>query len=185
MESTRHFKPPWTLIRENSECYTVQDANGVTVAWLYCRDDSQRYSFGASKLTSEEARRIGKAISRIPEFMTQRQGFHRAEEGHAGALIGPIMLRWRTLTFALTGTELTRCANSTACRSIRPARPSRTTGYGRSTNLPGRWMPSCFGIASRAAGCAAANFTIQSDRPICRPLKPLQNWPKFNPRNTR
>ncbi|SHL46989.1 hypothetical protein SAMN05444321_3001 [Bradyrhizobium lablabi] len=29
--STRRFKPPWTLIRENSECYTVQDANGVTV----------------------------------------------------------------------------------------------------------------------------------------------------------
>ena len=74
MESTRRFKPPWTLIRENSECYVVQDANGVTVAWLFCRDDSQRYSVGASKLTSEEARRIGKAISRIPEFMTQRQG---------------------------------------------------------------------------------------------------------------
>ena len=76
MESSRRFKPPWTLIRENSECYVVRDANGVTVAWVYCRDDSQRYSFGASKLTSEEARRIGKAISRIPEFMTQRQGFH-------------------------------------------------------------------------------------------------------------
>ena len=76
MESTRRFKPPWTLIRENSECYTVQDANGVTVAWLYCRDDSQRYSFGTGKLTSEEARRIGKAISRIPEFMMQRQGFY-------------------------------------------------------------------------------------------------------------
>ena len=55
-QPTRHFKPPWTLIRENSECYTVQDANGVTVAWLFCRDDSQRYSVGASK------RRIGKAI---------------------------------------------------------------------------------------------------------------------------
>jgi hypothetical protein len=56
--------------------HTVQDANCVTVAWLYCRDDSQRYSLGASKLTSEEARRIGKAISRIPEFMMPRQGFY-------------------------------------------------------------------------------------------------------------
>jgi len=81
MESTRRFKPPWTLIRENSECYVVRDANGVTVAWLYCRDDSQRYSVGTSKLTSEEARRIGKAISRIPEFMTQRQGFHQRGGG--------------------------------------------------------------------------------------------------------
>jgi hypothetical protein len=32
-----------------------------------CRDDSQRYSVGASKLTSEEVRRIGKAIARIPK----------------------------------------------------------------------------------------------------------------------
>jgi hypothetical protein len=72
-QPTRHFKPPWTLTRENSECYVVRDANGVTVAWLFCRDDSQRYSVGASKLTSEEARRIGKAI---PEFMMQRQGFY-------------------------------------------------------------------------------------------------------------
>jgi hypothetical protein len=61
--SSRRFKPPWTLIRENSECYTVRDANGVTVAWLFCRDDSRPYGVGASKLTSEEARRIGKAIS--------------------------------------------------------------------------------------------------------------------------
>src|ERR1700677_851201 len=80
-QPTRHFKPPWTLIRENSECYVVRDANGVTVAWLFCRDDSQRYSFGASKLTSDEARRIGKAISRIPEFMSQRQGFYPRGEG--------------------------------------------------------------------------------------------------------
>jgi hypothetical protein len=54
MESSRRFKPPWSLIRENSECYIVRDADGVTVAWLFCRDDSQRYSVGASKLTSRK-----------------------------------------------------------------------------------------------------------------------------------
>ena len=36
----------------------VKDANGVTLAWLYCRDDTQRYSFGVSKLSLDEARRI-------------------------------------------------------------------------------------------------------------------------------
>ncbi len=85
MESSRRFKPPWTLVRENSECYVVKDANGVTLAWLYCRDDAQRYSFGVSKLSSDEARRIGKAIARIPEFMMQRQGFYSRGGG----------LRWR------------------------------------------------------------------------------------------
>src|SRR5262249_34936539 len=76
MESSRRFKPPWTLVRENSECYVVRDANGVTLAWLYCRDDAQRYSFGVSKLSSDEARRIGQAIARIPEFLMPRQGFY-------------------------------------------------------------------------------------------------------------
>jgi hypothetical protein len=37
---------------------------------------AQRYSFGVSKLSSDEARRIGKAIARIPEFLMQRQGFY-------------------------------------------------------------------------------------------------------------
>ena len=46
----------------------------VTVACLFCRDDTQCYSVGVSKLSSDEARRIGRAIARIPEFMMQRQG---------------------------------------------------------------------------------------------------------------
>ena len=73
-------KPPFQASLDvgpgNSECYVVKDANGVTLAWLYCRDDAQRYSFGVSKLSSDEARRIGKAIARIPEFLMQRQGFY-------------------------------------------------------------------------------------------------------------
>ncbi len=102
-QPTRHFKPPWTLIRENSECYIVRDADGVTVAWLFCRDDSQRYSFDASKLTSDKARRIGKAISRIPEFLMQRQGFYPRGGGRAGALIAPTTSLLRTATSANTG----------------------------------------------------------------------------------
>src|ERR1700748_1559026 len=76
MKSSRRFKPPSTLVRENSESYVVRDANGVTVAWLYCRDDSQRYSVGVGKLSSDEARRIGKAIARIPEFLLPRPRFY-------------------------------------------------------------------------------------------------------------
>jgi hypothetical protein len=94
IESNRYLKPPWTLIRKNSECYVVGDANGVTVAWLFCRDESQRYSVGASKFTSEEARRTGKAIAPIPKYMMQRQGFYargggprwRADRPHHVAL---------------------------------------------------------------------------------------------------
>ena len=59
----------------------VRDANGVILAWLHCRDDTQRYSFGVSKLSSDEARRIGKAIARIPEFLMPRQGFYPRGSG--------------------------------------------------------------------------------------------------------
>ena len=45
-------KPPFqaALVAHPGE-RRVLYANGVTVAWIYCRDDEQRYSFGASKLT--------------------------------------------------------------------------------------------------------------------------------------
>jgi hypothetical protein len=45
---TRHFKPPWSLIRENSECYVVHDANGVTVVSALLRHTSffHRSAFG-------------------------------------------------------------------------------------------------------------------------------------------
>jgi hypothetical protein len=43
---------------------------------LGCAADTQRYSVGVGKLSSDEARRIGKAIARITEFMMPRQGFY-------------------------------------------------------------------------------------------------------------
>jgi hypothetical protein len=69
------------VVKESAEGYQVKDANGVPVAWIFCRDDEARYSFGASKLTSDEARRIAKAISRLPEFMTPRLGFFMRGSG--------------------------------------------------------------------------------------------------------
>ena len=43
---------------------------------LGCAVDTQRYSVGVGKLSSDGARRIGKAIARITEFMMPRQGFY-------------------------------------------------------------------------------------------------------------
>lgn len=52
------------------------------VATVHCRDDPRRWSFGYAKLTSDEARKIAKAISRFSEFMTQRRGFHARGPGN-------------------------------------------------------------------------------------------------------
>jgi hypothetical protein len=36
------LQSPWTLMRENFECYTVQDASGDTMAWLFAAITLQR-----------------------------------------------------------------------------------------------------------------------------------------------
>jgi|ERR1700723_2863627 hypothetical protein len=53
-------------------------ASGLAADWsvLGCAADTQRYSVGVGKLSSDGARRIGKAIARITEFMMPRQGFY-------------------------------------------------------------------------------------------------------------
>jgi hypothetical protein len=55
----------------------------VTLAAIYCRDDLHRTQWAdyANHLTSDEARRIAKAIARIPEFMIPARGFYSREGG--------------------------------------------------------------------------------------------------------
>lgn len=69
---SRRFPPPWTVDRPHPDSFVVKDANG----------DLQRWSFGHTKLTSDEARRIAKAIARIPEFMMGRRGFYARGPGN-------------------------------------------------------------------------------------------------------
>jgi hypothetical protein len=181
MESTRHFKPPWTLIRENSECYVVQDANGVTVAWLFCQDDSQRYSFGVSKLTSEEARRIGKAISRIPEFMTQRQGFHPRGGGPRWRADRPYHVALEDMYIREHWEEIYRLCQ--VCHSMRPAKPN--DGVRKVYEFT--WQMDAILLWDRFQGRWLRGTEFHyPERPANLPsLKPLKSWPKFNPHDTR
>jgi hypothetical protein len=87
MTQSRRFPPPWTVDRPHPDSFVVKDSNGIVVATVHCRDDLQKWSFGHSKLTSDEARRIAAAIARIPEFMMQRRGFYAR---------GPGNYRWST-----------------------------------------------------------------------------------------
>jgi hypothetical protein len=83
---------------------------------------------GASKLTSEEARRIGKASSRIPEFMMQRQGFHQRGGRVTLACRAAVSCCAGGYLHARTGTKSTRFAGSTVCRSIQPGRVIQNEG---------------------------------------------------------
>lgn len=57
-EMTRRFPPPGTVDRPHPDSFVGKDGNGIVVATVHCRDDLQKWSFGHSKLTSDEARRI-------------------------------------------------------------------------------------------------------------------------------
>jgi hypothetical protein len=68
MDSERRFPRPWTAV-EQQERYVVLDAWGQTVAWLFFAEGQRRRVTGF--LTKDEARRIAKAIARLPELLTR------------------------------------------------------------------------------------------------------------------
>ena len=184
MESTRRFKPPWTLIRENSECYVVRDANGVTLAWLFCRDDTSVTA--SAPASSHRKKRAGSEsdFSRIPEFMTQRQGFHPRGEGHAGAPTGPIMSLWRTPIFASTGTKsIAVQLNSLPFNST--GETIHSDGVWKVYEFTWQMDAILFWDRFEGRWLRGTEFHYP-ERPANLPsLKPLENWPKFNPRDTR
>lgn len=85
MESTppkRRFPPPWRAERTDHG-YVVKDANGVTLANVYHRDDIHRIKFDDywRHLTSDEARRIARGIARLPEFLIHHHNFYSRDGG--------------------------------------------------------------------------------------------------------
>ena len=185
MESSRHFTPPWQLVRENSECYVVRDANGITLAWIYFRDDIQHYTLGSAKLTSDEARRIGRAIARIPEFMLPRRGFfprgsaerYRADRPYHVALRDRyVREHWfeinalcqlNSLPFHATG-EVIRDEGAWCVYEF-AWQMDAILFWDR---FEGRWL-------------RGSEFHYP-ERPERLPTpKPLKNWPQFDPRDVR
>lgn len=79
-DQKRRFPPPWPVER-TQHGYVVKDANGVVLASIYCRDDMHAAQFDnyMQHLTSDEARRIAKAIARLPDFLRQYPGFEKRQ----------------------------------------------------------------------------------------------------------
>jgi hypothetical protein len=65
--SPRRFPPPWS-IEEQEACFTVRDANGQALAYVYCEDEPGRRS-AAHLLTRDEARRIAANIAKLPGLL--------------------------------------------------------------------------------------------------------------------
>jgi hypothetical protein len=154
-------------------------------AWLYCRDDTQRYSIGVSKLSSDEARRIGKAIARIPEFLMQRQGFYQRGGGS----------RWRAdrpYHVALEDRYIREHWDEVDALCKLNSLPFNATGeviedVGVWRIYEFTWQMDAILFWDRFEGRWLRGTEFHyPERPENLPsLKALQYWPKFNPRNLR
>ena len=67
MSSVRRFPPPWTT-EETDACFTVRDANGQALAYVYFEEEPGRRA-AAKLLTRDEARRIAANVAKLPELL--------------------------------------------------------------------------------------------------------------------
>jgi hypothetical protein len=71
---TRSFPKPWT-VQPITSGYRVIDANGVVLAHVYGQPDG---AVAGGRLSTDEARRIAKLISRLPELVELERDQNRA-----------------------------------------------------------------------------------------------------------
>lgn len=63
----RRFPPPWS-VTEHKEAYSVHDATGFPICYLYF-DDRQTDIIHGGKMTRDEARRIASNIAKLPGLL--------------------------------------------------------------------------------------------------------------------
>ena len=146
---------------------------------------SQRYSFGVSKLTSEEARRIGKAISRLPEFMTQRQGFHPRGGGPGWRADRPYHVALEDTYIRAHWAEIDALCRLNSLPFNSTGETIQSGGVWKVYEFTWQMDAILFWDRFQGRWLRGTEFHYP-ERPANLPsLKPLQNWPKFNPRDTR
>ena len=71
MDNLRKFTPPWTVREDDDQCFRVYDATGFFISSVTHREDLhlRSYQYADHHMRREEARRIAKAIARLPELL--------------------------------------------------------------------------------------------------------------------
>jgi hypothetical protein len=188
MESSspkRRFPPPWRVEHESADVFSVRDANGFPLAFVHCRDDLQKWSFGHDHLTSDEARRIANAIARLPEFLMQRHGFYSRGDGD----------RWkpsRPYHVALEDSYIRAHWDEINALCKLNGIPFDATGETIHAGVLWRiyeftWQMDAIQFWDRFEGrwLRGSEFHYPERPKDLAPMKPLKNWPKFDPRKAR
>ena len=188
MESSdpkRRFPPPWKVQQAN-DCYDILDSNGFRLVSVYYRDDLQKWSFGHSHLTSDEARRIANAIARLPELLMQRRGFYSRGGGHN---------RWkpsRPYHVALEDSyirthwdEIDALCKLNGIPFNATGEKIRDGGLWCVYEFAGQMDAIMFWYRFEGRWLRGRAFHYPERPKDLPPMKTLPNWPKFDPRNAR
>lgn len=188
MESSgykRRFPPPWTVERPNNETYLVRDANGIPIAWVYNRDDTQKYHFGHSKLTAEEARRIASAIARLPEFLMQRQGFHIRGSGYRWKQNRPYHVAIEDSYMRAHWDEISALCRLNSIPFNLTGEKIRSDGLWNVCEFTWQMDAILFWDQFKCRWLRESEFHYPEKPKNLPEMKPLKNWPKFDPRQAR
>ena len=63
----RRLAAPWVMV-DTGSAFRVDTADGISVAWVYYRDD-QAVGTGPISLTRDEARRVAANIRKLPDLL--------------------------------------------------------------------------------------------------------------------
>jgi hypothetical protein len=83
---SRRFPKRWT-VESIPSGYRVIDANGIVLAHVYGQPNGA-IALSDSRLTNDEARRVSKLISRLPELVELERNEIRQEAGASHSLSG-------------------------------------------------------------------------------------------------
>ncbi|MGZ5871794.1 MAG: hypothetical protein ACXWKP_06735 [Bradyrhizobium sp.] len=138
-----------------------------------------------SKLTSEEARRIGKAISRIPEFLIPLQGFYPRGGGGRWRPDRPYHVALEDMYIREHWDEIYRLYQVNSQPFNSTGETIQNDGVWKVYEFTWQMDAILFWDRFKGRWLRGTEFHYPERRVKLPSLKPLQNWPKFNPRNTR
>lgn len=75
MDNLRRFPAPSIVEESDDHCFRVLDATGFFICAVSHREDlhSRNFQYADNHMRREEARRIAKAISRLPDLLKRPQ----------------------------------------------------------------------------------------------------------------
>ena len=181
-EPKRRFPPPWK-VQFQEHGYDVQDATGFKLATVYCDEALSAAKWrDASGMfpTRDEARRIAKAIARLPELLMQRKGFEPRGQGVRWKASRPYHVALEDLYVRANWDEIDALCkfnglpfNATGEKIQTPAiwcvyefeKQVDAIQFWKEFN--GRWL-------------RGGEFIYPEPPKDLPPLKPLKDWAKFN-----